>query len=285
MMLVICEILEGLIRSNYSFLQTNITRLIPCVHCIMLRALTGKIFLFSYDECFRAVTQGKPFLFCNYIKSPSRCVRVDKLAPDIGFADIPQINDSQFTSDQLIGRGGFGFVYRGTLDDKYDIAIKEMISSTTTSEEEQVAAYGEFLREAYIMSFLHHPNLVGLFGVCLSSPPRILMEYIPCGDLQHLIQSRTEKEPLEIELIDKIALDIAIGMDHLHSISPPIIHRDLRSPNIFVSVKRSELPFVLKRKSRFYFNTLLTIFFLFSLFLLIKMLLLLLKLQILVYHV
>lgn len=234
MMLVVCEILEALIRSNYNYLLYNITRLIPCVHCLGMRVLTGELFLFEYDECYRAVTEGNPFVFCNHIESPSRCVRVDKLAPDLAFADIKQIEAEQFTTGKLLGRGGFGCVYHGLLEGQHEIAIKELIISEQCSQEEKVASFGEFLREAYIMSFLEHPNLVSLYGVCVN-PPRLLMEYVPCGDLQHLIMERSkESKPLEEWLIIKIATDVAIGMNHLHSISPPVIHRDLRSPNIFL---------------------------------------------------
>ena len=233
MMLVICEILENLLRSSYAFCASSVVRLVPCVHCINLRALTGKPFLFSYDECYRAVTEGKPFLFCNYIESPSRCVRMDKLAPDLGFADIPQISEDLFTTGRLLGQGGFGSVHHGVLKGTKEIAIKELILQQQSSEQEQVATFSEFLREAFLMSFLQHPNLVSLYGVCLSRPPRLLMEFVPCGDLKELIVARKD-QPLEPWLITQIAFDVALGMSHLHSISPPIIHRDLRSPNVFV---------------------------------------------------
>ena len=232
MMLSVCQILEGILRTSFPHLLYNISRLVPCVHCINLRVLTGNIFLFQYDECFRAVTEGKPFLFCNHIESSTRCVRVDTLAPDLGFADIPQIPEDKFTVTRLLGQGGFGCVYLGLLDGKKAIAIKELIADNN-SERDQVEAFGEFLREAYMMSFLQHPNLVSLFGVCLSKPPRLLMEFVPCGDLKQLITSQNGV-PLEPWLITQIAYDVAVGMNHLHSISPPIIHRDLRSPNIFV---------------------------------------------------
>ena len=95
-------------------------------------------------------------------------------------------------------------------------------------------------------SRLNHPNLVKLYGITLN-PLRMILEFVSQGDLFDLIhpKDKTDKEkgilgkisekdfPMEYRL--KIALDIAKGMLYLQSITPPIIHRDLRSPNIFVN--------------------------------------------------
>ena len=104
-----------------------------------------------------------------------------------------------------------------------EIAIKELNVGEKGNNEEQISGFSDFLREVYIMSHLSHPNLVSMFGICMHPPPlRLIMEFIPCGDLYQLFRKKeNENELLPLELIIKIAVDIAVGMNHLHSISPP----------------------------------------------------------------
>jgi serine/threonine protein kinase len=82
---------------------------------------------------------------------------------------------------------------------------------------------------------------VKLYGVALKPSPRMVLEFLACGDLyrfmhpdpdQPNIKISPEKFPWHLRL--RIALDVAKGMYTLHSHEPPIVHRDLRSPNIFV---------------------------------------------------
>ena len=93
-------------------------------------------------------------------------------------------------------------------------------------------------------SFLRHPNLVKLIGITLS-PLRLVMELIEKGDLFNFIhpkignvpqsKSSVSEDEFPMATRHKIAVDIALGMRYLqHGITPPVIHRDLRSPNIFV---------------------------------------------------
>lgn len=84
-----------------------------------------------------------------------------------------------------------------------------------------------------------------MFGVT-SNPPMMVMELITGGDLYNLIHPLDETDHLKRnrlntpvntypwELRLKIALDVARGMEYMHNITPSVIHRDLRSPNIFV---------------------------------------------------
>ena len=96
----------------------------------------------------------------------------------------------------------------------------------------------------YFFSCLDHPNIVHLYGVT-PSPPRLVMELLLgdlCSLMIHPIDPNNPNERIEVspdtyswKLRLRIAFDVAKGMQYLQNISPPIIHRDLRSPNIFVS--------------------------------------------------
>ena len=114
--------------------------------------------------------------------------------------------------------------------------------------------FNEFLREVWIMSCMHHKNVCSLIGIC-NNPMAIIMEYLPLGNLFRLIGSeeykmknngekltahqlailscREQIKNTKLKLL--LCLDIGRGMKHLHNYSPPIVHRDLRTPNIFVS--------------------------------------------------
>ena len=91
--------------------------------------------------------------------------------------------------------------------------------------------FAEFQHETSIMSRLIHPNIVELYGVMLS-PLRMVLEFCGHGDLFEAI----EKKKMVSEALQlKVALDIARGMHFLHSQTPPLAHRDLRSPNILLA--------------------------------------------------
>ena len=101
-----------------------------------------------------------------------------------------------------------------------------------TLEEEGSDAFAEFQHEVFIMSCLRHKNIVQLMGICLQ-PLAMLMEFLPLGTLYDALQAREVWQSRKMRL--KTAFDIALGMQYLHSVMPPIIHRDLRSPNILMA--------------------------------------------------
>lgn len=86
---------------------------------------------------------------------------------------------------------------------------------------------------------------------CTVNPLRMVLELIPGGDLFHYMHPKVLENGVKVmksklqsefswDLRFKLAYDIAIGMRYLHHENePPIIHRDLRSPNIFVSKKKT----------------------------------------------
>uniref|UniRef100_A0A6B2L0F3 Protein kinase domain-containing protein n=1 Tax=Arcella intermedia TaxID=1963864 RepID=A0A6B2L0F3_9EUKA len=86
-----------------------------------------------------------------------------------------------------------------------------------------------------MMTRLESTYLVSMLGIQLQ-PLRIVLEYVPGRDLSKIVRDqRISNEEFHWKLRCKIALDIARGMSYLHTqFSPPITHRDLRSPNCFV---------------------------------------------------
>ncbi|KAL6351332.1 hypothetical protein AAG906_035124 [Vitis piasezkii] len=139
-----------------------------------------------------------------------------------------------FSDEKLVGKGGFGRVYRGTLRSGEVVAIKKMeLPPFKEAEGER-----EFRVEVDILSRLDHPNLVSLIGYCADGKQRFLVyEYMHNGNLQdHLNGIRDTKMDWPLRL--KVALGAARGLAYLHSSSNvgiPIVHRDFKSTNILLN--------------------------------------------------
>ncbi|CAN6352062.1 unnamed protein product [Urochloa humidicola] len=150
-------------------------------------------------------------------------------------------NNRQFTYKELklmtenfreeIGRGGFGPVFKGYLDNKTPVAVK--IHSNTSSQGDK-----EFLAEAQHLTRIHHRNLVSLIGYCKDKKHMALVyEYMHGGNLEDRLQGDTfGATALTWRQRLKIAIDSAHGLEYLHkSCQAPLIHRDVKTKNILLS--------------------------------------------------
>ncbi|GAB4824618.1 hypothetical protein Ancab_007491 [Ancistrocladus abbreviatus] len=140
---------------------------------------------------------------------------------------------NDFSAENQLGHGGFGVVYRGELEDGTKIAVKRMDAGVITSK-----ALDEFHAEIAVLSKVRHRHLVSLFGYSTEGNEKLLVyEYMPKGDLSgHLFHWKNlNLEPLPWKRRLVIALDVARGMEYLHSLAQhSFIHRDLKSSNILL---------------------------------------------------
>ena len=85
------------------------------------------------------------------------------------------------------------------------------------------------------MSKLNHQNILKLYGI-VTDPFQMVLEYCPLPDLfKHLHdENLLSKEKFSLQLQLKFCYDISCAISYLHSQSPPIVHLDLRSPNIVI---------------------------------------------------
>ncbi|KDP23101.1 hypothetical protein JCGZ_00527 [Jatropha curcas] len=138
-----------------------------------------------------------------------------------------------FALENELGHGGFGTVYKGELEDGTKIAVKRMEAGIVSSK-----AIDEFQAEIAILSKVRHRNLVSILGYSVEGNERLLVyEYMSKGALsRHLFQWKSLKlEPLSWTKRLIIALDVARGMEYLHSMArETFIHRDLKSANILL---------------------------------------------------
>lgn len=132
-----------------------------------------------------------------------------------------------FSKDLIVGVGGYGTVYKGTLKDDILVAIKvSKIADTTQTE--------QFINEMVILTQIHHRNVVRLFGCCLEAQTPILVyEFIASGSLLDHIHG--DKKWLSWKNRLQIAIETATALRYLHSsASTPIIHRDIKTSNILL---------------------------------------------------
>ncbi|CAI9298912.1 unnamed protein product [Lactuca saligna] len=149
------------------------------------------------------------------------------------FSEI-EIATNNFDKVRVIGEGGFGKVYIGTLKDGTTVAIKR--GSTRYHQGEK-----EFRAEITVLLRLRHFHLISLLGCCNENSEMILVyEYMDNGTLrQHLYDrenTQPTNEPLTWAQRLKIAIQSASGLHYLHTgFQSPIIHRDVKTSNILLN--------------------------------------------------
>nr|XP_011469707.1 PREDICTED: cyclic nucleotide-gated ion channel 1-like [Fragaria vesca subsp. vesca] len=136
---------------------------------------------------------------------------------------------NNFHGSQIIGKGGFGVVYKGTLPGNKVVAIKLRRYRIFELTE-------KFVDGMSVLSQINHENLVRLSGCWIErGSPALVYEYVNNGTLHEHIHQRNGKRPISWESRMNIAVDSARGLQYLHySTSMPIIHGDVKTMNILV---------------------------------------------------
>ncbi|KAG2666060.1 hypothetical protein I3760_15G037500 [Carya illinoinensis] len=128
---------------------------------------------------------------------------------------------------ERIGIGSYGEVYRADWNGT-EVAVKKFLDQGLSGD-----ALVQVKSEVEIMLRLRHPNVV-LFMGAVTRPPHfsILTEFLPRGSLYRLLHR--PNSPIDEKRRMRMARDVARGMNYLHTSHPPIVHRDLKSPNLLV---------------------------------------------------
>nr|XP_043607620.1 G-type lectin S-receptor-like serine/threonine-protein kinase CES101 [Erigeron canadensis] len=144
------------------------------------------------------------------------------------FASIVAATDN-FSSENKLGEGGFGPVYKGKLNDEREIAIKRL---SRTSGQGLV----EFKNELILIAKLQHTNLVRVLGCCIRGEEKMLIyEYMPNKSLDFFLFDDTRKGLLDWPRRWYIIEGIAQGLIYLHKYSRMrVIHRDLKASNVLL---------------------------------------------------
>ncbi|KAL4385377.1 hypothetical protein GQ457_15G029380 [Hibiscus cannabinus] len=137
-----------------------------------------------------------------------------------------------FHPDNLLGKGGFGPVYKGKLKDGRTVAVKRL------SRERSQRGESEFLSEVRLITSIQHKNLVRLLGCCSDGSQRLLVyEFMKNGSLDHIVYG-TKELFLNWGTRFRIILGVARGLQYLHEDSHlRIVHRDIKASNILLDDK------------------------------------------------
>ncbi|KAL4196099.1 hypothetical protein AMTRI_Chr04g181650 [Amborella trichopoda] len=158
---------------------------------------------------------------------------VDDRVPTIGIQTLRKITKN-FDKENELGRGGFGTVYKGELEDGTMMAVKRMAGGVIGD-----TGLTEYEAEIASLSKLRHRNLVTLMYYCWEGSERALVyEYMAQGALSdHLFKwKEREWKPMDWERRVRVALDVARGVEYLHSLArEKFIHRDLKSSNVLLA--------------------------------------------------
>ncbi|KAM4116115.1 hypothetical protein ACJW30_02G026500 [Castanea mollissima] len=155
----------------------------------------------------------------------------DMEVPSFTLATIVMATNN-FSSYNKLGEGGFGLVYKGTLIDGKEIAVKRL-------SQKSGQGLSEFKNEVILIAKLQHRNLVRLLGYCIEGDEKMLIyEYMPNGSLDSFIFDQTKAKVLGWSMRFNIICGIARGLLYLHEDSRlRIIHRDLKASNILLDSK------------------------------------------------
>uniref|UniRef100_A0ACD5VLE4 Uncharacterized protein n=1 Tax=Avena sativa TaxID=4498 RepID=A0ACD5VLE4_AVESA len=144
-----------------------------------------------------------------------------------GYDELAAATDG-FSEANLLGQGGFGHVYKGTVRGQ-EVAIKKLRAGSGQG-------HREFRAEVDIISRVHHKNLVSLVGFCIHAEQRLLVyEYVPNKTLESHLHHGSSRAALDWPRRWKIAVGSAKGLAYLHEdCHPKIIHRDIKAANILL---------------------------------------------------
>ncbi|TVU33196.1 hypothetical protein EJB05_24984, partial [Eragrostis curvula] len=147
--------------------------------------------------------------------------------------DLPTLRlaTDNFSEKNKLGEGGFGAVYKGSLPNGQQIAVKRLSQNSRQG-------IGELKNELVLIVNLQHKNLVRLVGVCLQDEEKLLVyEYMPNTSLDTFLFDSKKRKELDWSKRFNIINGIARGLQYLHEDSQlKIIHRDLKASNVLLDV-------------------------------------------------
>jgi serine/threonine protein kinase len=146
------------------------------------------------------------------------------------YQELCEATNCFFDEENEVGDGGFGSVYLGKLGDGRTVAIKRLYQDNAKRVE-------QFINEVMTFSTLNHPHVVRLHGCAYEDSPELLLvyEFVPNGTLAHHLHGhRRDPKGLPWDTRLDIAIQTAQGLAFLHSLDPPIFHRDVKSSNILL---------------------------------------------------
>ncbi|XP_019069573.3 rust resistance kinase Lr10-like [Solanum lycopersicum] len=188
---------------------------------ILLFCFRKKILWYKYLRCWESNAE-------DHQKVEEFLKNYGSYAPNrYNYTDIKRIT-GRFRNK--LGHGGFGNVYRGSLRDGSEVAVKVLNELKGSGE--------DFVNEVASISRTSHVNIVSLVGFCFEGQKRALVyEFMPNGSLEKFIYEKRSDNVRQLSwpILYKIALGIARGLEYLHrGCNTRILHFDIKPHNILL---------------------------------------------------
>ena len=210
--------------------NNSLDQKVPCFECVKLKREMP--FEFLIEQCLPVISKNQTTIECGYDRdqpAKNHTVSLADIVPDLLLQDIdpnfllnPADIDYQEDDTSLLGKGGYGKVYRGKCQNK-SVAIKKYLNR---SEE----AFTELRSEAKLLQQSHHPCLVCLVGVCVHPMMALVLEEAPLKSLEFPLLKK--KIPVHRLTVFRIAAEVAAALRFLHN--QGIIFRDLKAANVLL---------------------------------------------------
>ncbi|KAK3439106.1 hypothetical protein EUGRSUZ_C03748, partial [Eucalyptus grandis] len=188
----------------------------------------------SFNKLSGEIPNGGPFgnfSALSFIGNEALCVSMENLPriehPMISYRELC-LATNNFSESNLLGVGSFSSVYKGTLANGTDIAVKVLNLYIE-------GALKSFDAECDVFRMIRHRNLVKVISTCTNANLRALvLQYVPCGSLEKWLYSNNYN--LDLHQRMKILVDVAMAIQYLHhGQSEPIVHCDLKPSNILLN--------------------------------------------------
>lgn len=145
---------------------------------------------------------------------------------------LPVIPYQKLTDLYYLSRGGFGTVFKAQHSDwRTTVAIKCLKLDSPFGERER----SSLLKEAEVLHKARFNYIIQIFGVC--NEPEffcIVTEFMSNGSLDLLLHEKDMYPDLAWPLRLRILYEIALGVNYLHNMNPPLLHQDLKTQNILL---------------------------------------------------